>query len=440
MELEEKKIKRTEEVDHIVNRMPNKFGIQVTIIATAIISVLLALGFLISYPDVQIGSVTINTETPAIRIFSNHSGKIILLKRNQELVKQNEVLGYLDNPANMQDVLQISELIKKVDVTNPKGLLASDELPKKVYLGAINSPYYTFLDALQQYRHYYSTKLYDYQIQTYRNLLNEQYTLLEKTKEKARLSGNNLDILDKFAERDSILLSKRVISVAEFERNKMNQLNAVYSDVNTRNEASQIMLEIFKTQNAIHETEIKKEEIEKSLYLTLSSTFHELNASLKHFDETYVFRSPQEGNVQYLNFWNNNYFVQANEEVFSIVPPNNQIVAQVLLPNAGAGKVLPGQEVIIKLDNYPFNEFGSLRGTVRDISLVTNTQRTEQGNIESYLVHVTLPEVLITNYGTKLDFKYELKGVAEIVTKKRMLIERAFDNIKYMLSEKETAA
>lgn len=269
------------------------------------------------------------------------------------------------------------------------------------------------------------------------NLANQNLTW-EKTKEKARLSGNNLDILEKFAERDSILLSKRIISVAEFETNKMNQLNAVFSDVTTRNEASQIMLEIFTTQNAINETEIKKEEIEKALYLALSSTFHELSASLKQFDETYVFRSPQEGNLQYLNFWNNNYFVQAGEQVFSIVPSNNKIVAQVLLPNAGAGKVEIGQEVIIKLDNYPFNEFGSLRGTVRDISLVTNTQKTEQGEIESYLVHVTLPEELITNYGSKLAFKYELKGIAEIVTKKRMLIERAFDNIKYMLSEKGT--
>ncbi|TYR31240.1 HlyD family efflux transporter periplasmic adaptor subunit [Sphingobacterium phlebotomi] len=432
-----KEIKRTEEVDHIVNRMPNRFGVQVTIIATAIVSILLVLGFLISYPDIQIGTATINTETPAMRIFSNHAGKIILLKQNLQSVEQDEVLGYLDNPANMQDILHISELLKDVDITNMDEVLALSDFPRKVYLGSINNVYYTFLNAMQQYKNYYVNNLYDHQIRTYKSLLHEQYTLLEKTKEKAALSGNNLDILGRFAERDSILLSKRVISVAEFERNKMNQLNAVFSDVNTRNEASQIMLEIFKTQNAINETEIKKEEIEKNLYLTLSSTFHELKATLKQFDEVFVFRTPQTGNLQYLDFWNNNYFVQSGEPVFSIVPSNNKIVAQVRLPNIGAGKVEIGQEVIIKLDNYPFNEFGSLTGTVRDISLVTNTQRTQQGDIESYLVHVGLPGELITNYGNKLEFKYELKGIAEIVTKKRMLIERAFDNIRYMLSEKQ---
>ncbi|MGE8241716.1 MAG: HlyD family secretion protein, partial [Sphingobacterium sp.] len=91
----------------------------------------------------------------------------------------------------------------------------------------------------------------------------------------------------------------------------------------------------------------------------------------------------------------------------------------------------------IKLDNYPFNEYGSLHGLVKEISLVTNTQETNQGNIENYLVQVELPNGLKTNYGQQLPFKFELKGSAEIITKDRRLIERVFDNLKYMLTEKK---
>jgi len=150
-------------------------------------------------------------------------------------------------------------------------------------------------------------------------------------------------------------------------------------------------------------------------------------------EDTYFFRSPIRGTVQYLSFWNNNYFVKSGDPVFSIIPSNSEIHAQVIIPNAGAGKVQRGQEVIIKLDDYPFNEYGSINGIVKGISLVTNTETTQEGNTENYLVTVDLPNQLSTNYGSELSFRYELKGTAEIVTMDRKLIHRVFDNVNYML-------
>ena len=117
-----------------------------------------------------------------------------------------------------------------------------------------------------------------------------------------------------------------------------------------------------------------------------------------------------------------------SEEVFSIVPFQEDIIGQVLLPASGAGKVDVGNDVIIKLDNYPYIEFGSIKGKVKSISLVTKKLKTE-----TYLVIVSLPDGLTTNYGESLYFKYEIKGTAEIVVKKRRLIERLFDNLKYRI-------
>jgi hypothetical protein len=122
-----------------------------------------------------------------------------------------------------------------------------------------------------------------------------------------------------------------------------------------------------------------------------------------------------------------------SEEVFSIVPFQEDIIGQVLLPASGAGKVDVGNDVIIKLDNYPYIEFGSIKGKVKSISLVTKKLKTETSNIETYLVIVSLPDGLTTNYGESLYFKYEIKGTAEIVVKKRRLIERLFDNLKYRI-------
>src|SRR5690606_7187321 len=108
-----------------------------------------------------------------------------------------------------------------------------------VYLGSINNKYYALLSALQQYKNYYSNKTLDHQLKTYHDLLNEQKNILNTTRRKAELSHNSNSYMDNFAKRDSILLAKKVISVAEFERNKINHINAAYTEVSTKAETSQ---------------------------------------------------------------------------------------------------------------------------------------------------------------------------------------------------------
>ncbi|UVV60616.1 hypothetical protein NXY28_11010 [Bacteroides thetaiotaomicron] len=53
-------------------------------------------------------------------------------------------------------------------------------------------------------------------------------------------------------------------------------------------------------------------------------------------------------------------------------------------------------------------EYGYIEGYVSSISLVTQTQKTGEKTIETYLINVELPNGLTTNYEETLDFKYEL--------------------------------
>jgi multidrug resistance efflux pump len=145
--------------------------------------------------------------------------------------------------------------------------------------------------------------------------------------------------------------------------------------------------------------------------------------------------SPINGKIDFLNFLKTDDYVQNGQELFKIVPEESAMIGQVLLPEQGSGKVVKGQEVIIKLDNYPYTQFGSIKGKVENISLATNQQTlsNSQNKINAYLVVVTLPKGLYTNYGTTLNFHFEAKGTAEIITDNRRLIERLFDNLKYSL-------
>lgn len=71
------------------------------------------------------------------------------------------------------------------------------------------------------------------------------------------------------------------------------------------------------------------------------------------------------------------------------------------------------------------------------ISLITNKKQVAEGQagVDTYLLTVALPDGLTTKFGAALDFRYEIKGLADIQTRKRRLIERLFDNLKYISQE-----
>ena len=147
--------------------------------------------------------------------------------------------------------------------------------------------------------------------------------------------------------------------------------------------------------------------------MELLTTYYDLRDNLKVWENKYIFKAPFTGKVEFLNFWVDNQFIQSGEEVFSIIPPQNITVGQMLLPASGAGKVKNGSNVIIKLNNFPYTEFGSINGTVASISLITKEQKAQESSIDSYLITVDLPQGLKTNYG-EVPIMCKLKDTAKV--------------------------
>ena len=199
-----------------------------------------------------------------------------------------------------------------------------------------------------------------------------------------------------------------------------------------------IGIQIEDTRNKLQMLLLEQKETEAKLKMDLISGYNELITGIRKWKLTYCFISPIKGNLEYLNFWRENDFITAGTWVFSVLPSDNPILGQVYLPSQGAGKVVVGQDVIIKLDNYPFIEYGSINGKVKTISQLSNqtVELSGQNKINTYLITLDLPTELTTNYGAKLNFRYEIKGIADILIKRRKLLERLFDNLKYIASKK----
>jgi len=428
-----KKVERSDHVQDIIERMPNKFGFWVTAIVILMVALLFFFGVIIQYPDTVSGQITINAKYSPVKLVAAASGKIKLFKyQAKELVNEGDYIAVIQNPADIDDLLRVKNLVVNFNLTKNKYRLAYLNFPKKVSLGEINARYYTFLSALHRiYSNALGNSFYKqeeglkYQISQLSSLLGNLKKL-----ESTRLS--NMALYKKISDRDSVLLLKGGTIEAEADQSQILYLNSKAGYQGINNEINNTQQRINEYNNKLQMLYIQRSDEEDKLHLDLISAYDDLKDIIVSWEQKYAFISPMKGQVDFMKFWSDNQFVQAGDEVFSVIPKNNKIIGQLNLPTGGAGKVKPGQEIIVKLDNYPFREFGSVKGRVSTISLTTNLVNTaNQKDVNVYLIEVELPEDLTTNYGEKLSFKYEIKGIGEIITNKRNLLERFFDNLRY---------
>lgn len=147
-------------------------------------------------------------------------------------------------------------------------------------------------------------------------------------------------------------------------------------------------------------------------------SFFQLKKAVKDWELNYVLRSSISGKLSYLQIWKENQTVSVGENIFSIIPiSSNDYIGKVKALAQNSGKLKIGQEVTIRLANYPDREYGVLKGKVKSISLTPD----KEGNL---LLDISLPNGLKTSYDKKLPFQQEMSGSAEIVTEDLRLLER----------------
>jgi len=148
-----------------------------------------------------------------------------------------------------------------------------------------------------------------------------------------------------------------------------------------------------------------------------------LLADIEIWKKTLLVTAPISGEVALTRAWSEQQFVQQGGEMLTVVPLQGAgpVVAKALLPGAGAGKVTPGLPAHIRLEGYPYREFGTLNGTVSRIGPVPSAS--------GYEIEIALPDSLLTTHDLVIPFRQEMQGTARIVTKKRSLLKRIFEKL-----------
>lgn len=420
---------RSEEVQEVMSQI-SPFVIRwgITVISTILFIILVGC-WIFRYPDTLSAEITLATEEPPAFILANSTGKLdTLYINNGDIVETDAHLGIITNAASSKDIKWLStkiKLWKKLDFDWQEGLQIFAN--KNLQLGQIQSAYAAFITSLNEYGRFMKLDYYTKKIHTQEVLLQGQRNYLALALKEYYLIEKDIEVSKSMYTRDSILYARKAMIAAEFEESKSKYLQSLRSKENARMNLVQAEMQLSQQKEKlldIHKQAFDEEETRRT---ELKNSIEQLNAQLSGWEQSYLLKSPISGKVSFMTVWSRNQNVKSGETVFIIQPTDSSsVLGKALLPLQGSGKVHVGQSVHIRLNNYPDQEFGYVKGKVKSISPAPTEDN-------KYVVEIVLLNGLRTNYGKNLPVSRELKGTADIILAKRNVLERLLSPLRKII-------
>ncbi len=417
---------RSEQVREVLETPPGwliRWGNAVILVA---ILLGLLMSYLIKYPEFVPAPIVVTSQNPPEKLQARTDSKIEkIFIGNYQKVKKGQVLMVLQSTANYLDLLELMKIADSIS----QDQLSSFPIDKasKFKLGEIQADYNAFAKAFQDEKLFARLRPYapeniavDQNISAYRRRI-------INLKQQKNLELAKYELVQKSYQRAQKLFSLKVISAVELENEKIKFLQAQQSLENLDISLSQTEEGISNLSRTKSGTIIDSEKDKINYASTTLQLFEQLRKSLRQWEQDYLIISSTDGIASFQQFWGESQFIKKGDAVLSILPADKKaLVGRMSVPAGNSGKISPGAKVLIKLDNYRYQEYGIVEGRVENISFAPD----EKGN---YYVDVVLPKGLRTSYHKNLSFDRELKGNAEIVTQDLRLIERVFYQIRKLL-------
>lgn len=181
-----------------------------------------------------------------------------------------------------------------------------------------------------------------------------------------------------------------------------------------------LKLEAVNTAKPVNTTEagfISKVFIKKNQIVRKGQPLAEIQSETTPEKST-VLVAPYGGRVAFVGIAQKGYFLKANQEVFRIIPENELFFGTIKVSQNQINKIKEGQSVLVKLDNYPVEEYGVIKGK---ISYVAD----EPSNDGFFAIQVAFKKS--DDLKNPIRLKAWMIGSAEIITKDVSLSRRFYN-------------
>ena len=248
----------------------------------------------------------------------------------------------------------------------------------------------------------------------------ELKTYIQSILDNDKSYHNTLDNLEKDKENADLNHQIAQIQLEEYEAN------------GTEREAEMQELMVQQYEHAKDQADVKIKDTKTQYSSQVNSKISEISGQLDEIetnlekyslskDYQYI-TAPVSGHINSINVNTIGAAVTSAQELVTIVPDNTPVEMVCYVKNMDIADVEIGMETEIKLEAYPYNKYGTVKGKVKYIS--------PSAFVSEQMGSVYLVKIEITDKHDDIDIISGLSGSVEIKTDKRTVMDYFLEPIK----------
>lgn len=418
----------SEPVQEIMGTIPlwiTRWGV---IIIAAVFALIVIGCCIVKYPQTVTSTISIISTAPPSQLEARYTGIIdTIAVKNGQTVKQGDLIALLKTPAVYKDVLRVKSFSEVARSRSLSECIGLPILESQLSLGSLQDKWTELLSLSKEYQQYRNLD----QIEKKRSLLADQ---IRKNKEyfdamvvQRSLIERDTKLQKLAMQRDSVLWDEGLSAQAEYEASQQAYISKLNSLASFDASLKSARLNSLALEQGLNELEIQRLAEEDAFNLRFSRTMSELQAQMASWLETYTITAPFDGTVSLHDFWGIGQHVNTNDVLASVVPDvEADVEGRMKVSSVGFGRIERGQTVNVRLNGFPYIEFGIIKGEISRISQVP--EKTPDGSV-AYNVEVSFPHGLVSTYHKTFPFIQDMDGEAEIITQDQRLIEHFIEPI-----------
>lgn len=418
----------SEEAQEILGRIPSwiiRWGI--TVIFSIFAIIIIGCCF-IKYPERVTGTVTITTANSPVDVVVKSSGNLqVISVSSGDSVNEGDILGVIHTGADYRDVMAADSCLSAFNEKSSEEVVFNDRIYGNFMMGELQVDWTSFVSSCQRYKDYLTRSVITKKRTLFMEQIDKQKEYYHQMQTQFTTMMEDLRYEEKNFMRDSSLYQMNVISEQEYDESARRRLQARNSVMSFKSQMIATELSVIQLEQQLVELSIQEEDETLSFENDIRTNWERLYAGIRSWKLAYLLTAPIGGKVSFVHKWDKGQFIDAGEHFLTVVPEGVQsVLGLVKVPQFSFGKVSTGQKVNVKLDGYPYMEYGMLVGTIGYLSSVPDEQADNQ-NPPQYTAEILFENGMKTAYGKELEMIQKMDGTAEIITEERSLIMRFLD-------------
>ncbi len=395
-----------------------------TTVIVAAVATLLFVAWWIRYPDTLPAPVTVTSPNPPARIVARGTGKLAQVHVvDQQVVEAGALLAVLEGPADPDAILAVQSQLSGSDP-----LACRFSAGPTLSLGSVQEAYASYQARCVEYLDYLAQASTAQRLRALEAEQRETAAMLDIQQRQVRTFDERAALSKRDLARLQELRAKRTVAEKDVDDKRAELLDIRRAREEFEADMAATRVNLVRLQRDAVQLATADRERRQLLEALVQEAYQSVLAYLARWEQEFALRAPVAGRVSFFDFWSTSQVVTAGDEVMTIVPDlRENPVGKLRVPLENAGKLAVGQRVHIRLDGYPYEEYGLLQGEVRRISLVPRQR--------SYAVEVALPSPLVTRNGKPITFMQGMEGQADIITADTRLLQRLLRGLLAPLSE-----